>query len=522
MLRKKGINFFIVIGLFVVYLVNGVIAIQKNSVTYDEMDHWSYGKRILKMQPQKVYPFDDASAMPISGLNAIPRAAEQLLNPSLSKTDGGFSDIMHGRYVTLFICLLTGFFIYQWSKKMFGEKGGLFSLFLFVVCPNLNAHGTLLTTDAYAALLTVSTTYYFWKFIKESGWKYFLAFSISLGIAQITKYSLVHLVLIFAVVSIFVLVKRKTLFTGWKINLLRLTVLALIVLFITNAGYLFQNTGRSLSNFELHSKSLSSLKETAIGKIPIPLPGPYIEGLDLTIYMNELGAGDPNVSGDNYLFGEKRAGHGFWYYYLAVFLFKTPLTVLFILLAAIIFLFVRKKKEGYPSTMIFLLGICFYFLFLLGFTNHVQIGIRHVILIYPLLYVLAGFFVILPIVQNRNKFITPILVIYSVVSFCVFFPNLISYTNELIPDKKTAYKIMADSNIDFGQGEFALAKYLKKHPGTKRAGAEPGLGKFVISINDYVDLNNTNKYNWLKEYKPVGHVNFCFLLFDTNTSLPNK
>ena len=105
--------------LFAAYLINGLIAIPKNSVTYDEMDHWSYGKRILMRKTDKIFQYDDASAMPISGINAIPRAFQQLSDPGLLKTDGGFSDIMNGRYVTLFVCLLTGFFIYRWSRELF-------------------------------------------------------------------------------------------------------------------------------------------------------------------------------------------------------------------------------------------------------------------------------------------------------------------------------------------------------------------------------------------------------------------
>src|SRR6185503_5020389 len=101
-------------------------------------------------------------------------------------------------------CLLTGFFIYTWSRQLFGENGGLLSLFLFVFCPNLNGHGILLTTDAYTALFTVSTAYFYWKFIKQSGWRNFIAFSISLGLSQIVKYSMLHLIIFLAVVSLLV------------------------------------------------------------------------------------------------------------------------------------------------------------------------------------------------------------------------------------------------------------------------------------------------------------------------------
>ena len=510
---KRGWHFYLALGLFAVYLINGLIAIPRNSITYDEMDHWSYGKRILMRKTDKIYPFDDASAMPVSGLNAIPRAVQQLSNPGLLKTDGGLSDIMNGRYVTLIVCLLTGFFIYTWSKQLFGEKGGLLSLFLFVFCPNLNGHGILLTTDAYTALFTVMTAYFYWKFIKRSGWKYFLAFCISLAVAQIVKYSMIHLYVFLSIVSLFVLIKRGTILSGFKRNLLRLIVLKIIILFIINLGFLFNHPGKNLDDLKMSSQTFTKLQNSFIGSIPLPVPEPYIVGLDQTTYMNELGAGDPNVSDANYLLGKKRAGMGFWYYYLVVFVFKTPLTALSFLLAAIIFLFVRDKNQGHPSTMVFLLSMIFYFLLVLGFQNNVQIGIRHALMIYPLLYVVCGFIVQLPFYQKRTKLLSSLLVVYSLATYYYFFPNLISYSNELIPIKKDVYKVMADSNLDFGQGWYSLDKYLKSHPDVHLMADKPGEGKFVIGVNDYLDLKGRNEFYWVHNLKPVAQINHCFLLF---------
>lgn len=511
---KKGIHFYLVLILFVAYLINGLIAIPSNSVTYDEMDHWSYGKRILMRKTDKVFPFDDASAMPISGVNAIPRAVQQLSNPGLLKTDGGFSDIMNGRYVTLIICLLTGFLIYRWSKELFGEKGGLLSLFLFVFCPNLNGHGILLTTDAYTALFTVATAYYYWKFIKKSNGLNFLAFCLSLGLAQIVKYSMIHLIVFFAIVSFFVLIKRRTLLKGMGWNLIRLIVLGIIVSFIINLGFLFNKPGKALDEFKMVSETFTKLQASFIGSIPLPLPAPYIDGLDLTTYMNEMGAGNPNVSDANYILGQKRTATGFWYYYLVVFVFKTPLSALLILVSAIVFLFVREKKQGHPSTMLFLPGLMFYFLLVLGLQNNVQIGIRHALIVYPLLYVLCGYFVTTFFFQKRAKLLQALLVVYSLSTYYYFFPNLISYSNELIPVKKNAYKVMADSNLDFGQGHYALEKYLKAHPHVSIVSDKAAGSKFVIGVNDYSNLKNDYKYYWVSKLKPVGQVNHCFLLFD--------
>ena len=514
MLRKRGLHFYLVLGLFAVYLINGLIAIPKNSATYDEMDNWSYGKRILMRKTDKVYPFDDAGVMPICGLNALPRAVQQLANPGLLKTDGGFSDIHNGRYVTLIVCLLTGFFIYRWSKELFGGDGGLLSLFLFVFCPNLNGHGILLNMDAYAALFTVSTSYYYWKFIKRSGWKYFLAFSLSLAMAQIVKYSMIHLFIYFAIVSIFVLIKRGTFISGIGRNFIRLISLAAIVIFVINLGYIFNSPGKSLTEFKFASQPFTTLQSSFIGSIPLPLPRPYIEGLDMINYMNELGAGHPNVSDANYLLGEKRTGTGFWYYYLVVFIFKTPLAALLLLAGAIFFLFVRKKKEGHPSTMLFLLGLIFYFLLVLGIQNNVQIGIRHVVMVYPLLYILAGFIVQTTFYQKRIKLFSFLLIVYSLATYYFFYPNLIAYSNELIPVKRNAFKVMADSNIDYGQGHIAASKFLETHPDVKVADTIAAQGKFILGVNDYLDLKGDGKYGWLKNFKPIGHVNHCYLLFD--------
>ena len=515
MSRKKGIHFYLVIALFAGYLINGLIAIPLNSVTYDEMDNWSYGKRILMRKTDKVYIYDDAGVMPICGLNALPRAVQQLANPGLLKTDGGFSDINNGRYVTLIICLLTGFFIYRWSKELFGENGGLLSLFLFVFCPNLNGHGILLNMDAYAALITVATAYFYWKFIKMSGWKYFLAFSISFAIAQITKYSMIHLFFFFGMVSIFVLIRRKTLLSRSWMNLKRLLVLGVIVVSVINLGYILNDPGKSLAELKLASSSFRSLQSSFVGSIPLPFPKPYIEGLDMVSYMNELGAGDPNVSGNNYLLGETRAGKGFWYYYLVVFVFKTPLVGLLLLIAAIIFLFVRKEKQGHPSTMLFLLGLIFYFLIVMGLQNNVQIGVRHVLMVYPLLYVLGGFITTLPVFQRRWKLFAPLIIVYSLATYYYYYPNLLSYTNELIPVKRNAYKVLADSNLDYGQGHITAGKYLEKHPGVKVADTIPAKGKFIIGVNDYLNLKGDGKYAWLQNFKPAGNINHCWLLFDT-------
>lgn len=493
--------------LFGLYLVHGLFIINQNYITNDEMDHWSYGKRVLMLRPEKIYPFDDASSMPVTGLNAIPRAIEQLTKPGLEKTDSGFSDIMSGRYVTLLISLLIGVYIYSWSKQFFGEKGGILSIFLWVFCPNINAYSGLLTTDAYTALLAVATCFHFQRFVLMSGWKNFIFFSISLGISQVTKQSLLVLPLVLGLISLLILIQRKTLWSRWKINFTRLICLALVCLFIINLAFLFRGSFMSLDDYEFRSEAFRNFQDKAFSAVPLPFPSPFIEGFDLVKYMLSLGSGNVEVSPRSYLLGNYFTGK-VWYYYPVIIFLKTPIVVLAMLLAALIVGLRRFRDRS------ILWGLVFPLLMALGFVvffiafNSSQHGIRHLLMIYPLIYIALGSVVFL----LRSKVLIFLGLIYSLATFYYYFPNLLSYTNEFIPVKRNAYKVIASSNIDYGQCNDCYEKYIRRHPGVTQPDSIPSPGNYIIGINYYLDLDNTGKYTWMQRFEPYGHVNHCLLL----------
>jgi 4-amino-4-deoxy-L-arabinose transferase-like glycosyltransferase len=512
--------------LFAIYIVNGLLVIPRISVNSDEGDHFGYAIRLVKGNPEKVKPFDDASTMPVSALNVIPRVAEQILQPGLEKNDWGNSDIIHGRYITLFICLLTGIFIYAWSKEMYGEKAGLLSLFLFAFCPNIIAQATLFTTDAFAALFTVSTLYYYWKFLRTGLWKHVILLGISLGAAQLTKQSLTHLFIILLLFSFFVLWQRKTLLSHALKNLLRTVVAGLLVVLIINIGFLFSETGKTFGSYQFTSKFFNRVQSSFsfLNNVPMPLPSPYVKGLDLTKRMDEMGPGHIEVSGNAYLLGKSKKGSGFWYYYFVILFFKTPLTILFAVLLLLAVYFIRPLKKSFWENELVLLFPVIWFLIFFSFFVNTQSGMRHILIIYPLLYILLGR---IAIIEWNKKFIgwyAGVFVVCSVATFYSFFPNFISYTNELLWNKKNVYRIMADSNIDFGQGGYWLTRYLKENPNVKMPEVKPAAGTFIIGVNEFLDLNDKHQCEWLtKNFKPVNHLRHCFLIFEVSeTELKQK
>jgi hypothetical protein len=502
--------------LFAIFLINGLIYIPAQSITADEGDHYNYAVRFAKGHPEKVRPFDDASTMPLSVVSTIPRIFEQVVHPNIKKTDNGRSDVIHGRYLTLIVCLFIGLIVYRWSRALYGEKGGLFSLFFFAFCPNISAHASLVTTDAYSALFTVLPAYYFWKYFRSTTVADFFWFAFWLSVAQLAKQSLTWLYPIFLLLGLFAILGGARPIKDLRRFTLLSFVFLITTIFVLNVGFQFNQTGRSLHAYEFKSRFFSSLANNSgfLGEIPLPLPTPYLQGLDYTKNMDEMGGGHPESSEKIYLLGESRTGKGFPYYYLVTGFFKTPLPLLIAILAAIVLLF-RNGSAAFRSKELFVVFpvLCFLVYFNLFYRS--QVGLRHILMIFPLLFVLAGNLANIPLRKQWYIAVILGLATWSIADFYYFFPHLIPFTNEFVPRKKMAYRIMADSNLDYEQATAYRDRYLTEHPEIKYAPSRPTAGRFLIRLSDLLDLKNEGQYQWLRaNFEPADHLVFTYLIFN--------
>jgi hypothetical protein len=92
---------------------------------------------------------------------------------------------------------------------------------------------------------------------------------------------------------------------------------------------------------------------------------------------------------------------------------------------------------------------------------------RHILPIFPFLSVLAaaGGWAL----AKRNRawgFIVAGLVLIHAASSLRAFPNYISYSNELWGGPSQTYRVLTDSNVDWGQGLVAAKRYIAAHPDT--------------------------------------------------------
>ncbi|HSF44619.1 MAG TPA: glycosyltransferase family 39 protein, partial [Chitinophagaceae bacterium] len=288
-----------------IHLIFGILAINRDNITADEQDHLNYGISVLKGNTARRDTAQDfTSTMPVSALNALPRAVEQVFYPGLQKNDFGKQDTMRGRYITLAFSLLLICLIYFFAKEFAPPWIASVTSFLAATDPNFLAHGHLVTTDIFATVSFLATIYFLYKWTVLDQRKYFFYWCIAIAVAQCCKMNNVILYPISLVIIV-----MMNVFNG-RVNgkhFGNLAIFMVIQLLLINCFFLFEGTGTYLSNADFSSVKITNLISFLPFDFPIPLPLTYLDGFDRMYLEIESNKGFYQ----NYLLGELKAGKPF-------------------------------------------------------------------------------------------------------------------------------------------------------------------------------------------------------------------
>ena len=221
------------------------------------------------------------------------------------------------------------------------------------------------------------------------------------------------------------------------------------------------------------------------------------------------------------MLGELRQGEGFAGYFLVESLFKVPLPILALFSVSLLDFLKSFRSKEFIKEQVYLLIPVLYFSIYFNFFFRSQIGIRFLLVVFPVLLIFSA-----RIFRNWNRFSQRtriefiLLGLYLITSVASYFPHYLSYFNELILDRSQAYKILADSNLDWGQNKGALTRFLSENPEYTFKPAEPMAGLLVIGTNELTGvLGGPEPYAWLREnFRPDGHLYYTYLIFDISPS----
>ena len=515
-LESKGIQNLSACVLIFLFFLLGVFSVREKSWTFDEPNHYQYGMNILNGDSDR---FDD-SKMPVSAWNALPARIASFLPEGTLKVH--LQKPIVARLMTTLFSMLIACLVFHWSRRLYGVIPAFASLILYILDPNIIAHSQLVTTDVYIMGMMLFSCYWLWKFANSRKWSDFWVFAFMLALAQLTKYTAASMYpLLLGALFLHDLPQwRKAVHDGNGRQVLKeaktyplyIAVVAVVSILIINAGFLFNRSFTPFNDYAFRSELFQSIKLN----LRVPTPYPFLEGFDWILYRERTGAGYGRI----YMLGESRAG-GFAGYYFVATLLKMPIATQLVLLAsfAVYFWKGQYQRTLWRDEIFLLLPVLFYTIYFNFFYN-AQIGIRYYIIVFPLLYVFAGsLFAKWREFSFGRKAAAYALGLYLLVSVLSHYPNYLGYFNEIVWRRMDAYKYLADSNLDWGQDQYALKEYQAAHPGVKKAPEHPGpipaTRIYFVPVNQLVGvMRDPEAYEWLrKNFEPFDRIGTSYLLY---------
>ena len=383
-----------------------------------------------------------------------------------------FLTVLWARAPMLLLTLLLGLVIYLFGTRFGGIWGGLLCLSAYVSMPAFITFGPLVVTDVAVTLFWVLAVWQLpemWR--SPSRWTV-VKFGLTLAGAFLSKFSSGLLFFVFLAVVLSLRWRAvaeepadKLECRNWRRrawwNMLKATTWAALFVYVF---YLVFSSGQPTDSFNIIPHFPASLLFRRL-LMPIWL---YLGG----VLLFAVSAG----SRPTYILGHAYS-HGVWFYFPTLFVLKSPLAFLLLLLLAIaVALIWRRRSPGKASalpagtelnwralwvSLIVFVAVCM--------LNRLDLSIRHfLIAIAELILLLAPLPRMLQSLRDANwsgaraaVWATAGVAVMSLATAVRAYPNYLPFLNSLGMGR-SGYLLVNDSNIDWNQALPEVEKYVQQ------------------------------------------------------------
>jgi hypothetical protein len=384
--------------------------------------------------------------------------------------------LLWARVPMLLLTLLLGLAIYVYGSRLGDRWGGLLCLCVYVSMPAFLAFGPLVITDVAVALFWVLAVWQLpemWH--SPSRWTV-IKFGLALGGAFLSKFSSGLLLFVFVAVALSLRWRgvpeqptEKAALRAWRRrawrNMAKATFWAALFVYVV---YFVLSWNEPTDSFNIIPHFPVS---PLLRRLLMPL-WKYLRGL--------LGFAFSAASRPTYILGHAYS-HGVWFYFPVLFVLKSPLAFLLLLLLAVgIAIFLRRRSAGHPAgqlsaipsgmelhwravwvSLVVFVAVCM--------VNRLDISIRHFSIALALLpLLLAPLPRILESLQRSNwrgaragEWVTIGLAAASLATAVWAYPNYFPFLNVLSMGRP-AYLLINDSNLDWNQSLPEVEKFVRQ------------------------------------------------------------
>ena len=364
--------------------------------------------------------------------------------------------------VVLALLLLT---VFAAAAVRYGPAPALFALALVALDPNFVAHAGVVHTDVGAAfgfLIAILAA----EAARRRPTPFRLAVaSLALGLALATKFSAILLLPILLLQYLIAARREAQPGRAAGLAILRFAAISAGALLVVLAIYapltarMDPEQQRVVIHEMVAGRGAPGLSAAIESIVPFSRPlAHYLGGLASVIRQSAVGGGV------NFLFG-RTSVHGFPPYFFVAFAVKSTLAFLAVTLVVLVS-FARRRKVFMEEARVFLLPVAVLFLSSIG--SAYNIGIRHMLPVYPLL-ALCGAAVFARVAERAPaRRVSLAAAALAVLPFLSAFellrihPHELSYFNAFAGGPERGGRILSDSNVDWGLDLKRLALELRR------------------------------------------------------------
>lgn len=421
----------------------------------------------------------------------------------------GDAVIQRSRFMFIITGILLGALIAWWSWKLAGAWAAVLATAFFAFDPNFLGHSALVKNDVMVSVLFVAVATGLWRFGQKGSLLSLAVVAICTALAVNVKFSAILLgPIIFTVLLIRALLPQDWTIVGKALNLRwqRLLVVPIacaivgLVCFITiwaSYGFRFAPAadGKSLLKMDVVAQmvQVSRVRERlgpggvftseVSDKEPLGatvnlmlwcesikiLPQAWIYGFTYTYATT--------IARTSFLMG-KDSNTGFLLYFPATMLFKTPTATLLAIPGALftmgILAALRRRelidagRESEVKSMIdWWTLVCLTvppgIYMLSALTSNMNIGLRHVLPVYPFIFIAMGIGMAMLIARWRivGGIASGTFLFFLMIETLVAYPDYIPFFNAPSGGSTNGINLLSDSNLDWGQDLKQLGEWQK-------------------------------------------------------------
>lgn len=362
--------------------------------------------------------------------------------------------------------VVLGLFIFAVARRWYGALGGLTALAFYTFCSNFLAHSALATSDLAAALFLTLAPWFFWRHLERRDLSSGLLAGLFSGLALVAKFNGVLLAPMYAALTILDAILRRgnspgPIRLGQNVLLAGTQALVGMLVIWSFFGFRFSAAAPDAPPLTRFAWSWDEMLSGTGHKGRVIewllnwqlLPEAWLYGL-----TNVLAGAVARPA----FFAGEYSYTGWWEFFPTLFLVKTPPALLLAILIAVVAALRTVLGSAAPWRIWILrwapLLVPALTIFVAALASNLNIGQRHILGIYPALFILAG-----SIAARRPPWrITAfILVGVQAMSAWSIRPHYLAYFNVIAGGPTSAYRLVVDSSLDWGQALPSLAEWLR-------------------------------------------------------------